>query len=202
VRDTLRAGDSGEDVLAMQRALSDLGYWLGEPDGTWGSLTTQAVYAVQKAAGLGRDGVAGPQTRKAIADGIRPSSRSGGNGVEIDLERQLLLIVRDGSVRTILNTSTGSNKPYTEVFEGRTYTGPSVTPRGTFSVFRQVDREDKGPLGSLWRPKYFNGGIAVHGGPPVIATPASHGCVRVPNSAVDWLWSAGLAPIGIRVVVY
>lgn len=202
VRDTLRAGDSGEDVLAMQRALSDLGYWLGEPDGTWGSLTTQAVYAVQKAAGLGRDGVAGPQTRKAIADGIRPSSRSGGNGVEIDLERQLLLIVRDGSVRTILNTSTGSNKPYTEVFEGRTYTGPSVTPRGTFSVFRQVDREDKGPLGSLWRPKYFNGGIAVHGAAAIPPYPASHGCARLSNAAMNMIWSQDLMPIGSRVVVF
>ena len=28
--------------------------------------------------------------------------------------------------------------------------------------------------------KYFNGGIAVHGSGSVPATPASHGCVRIP----------------------
>jgi peptidoglycan hydrolase-like protein with peptidoglycan-binding domain len=201
-RTTLHPGDSGEDVLAMQQRLADLGYWLGSPDGTWGSLTTQAVYAAQKASGLQRDGVAGPATRKAIADGIRPQARDGGTGVEIDLARQLLLVVRDGAVTHILNTSTGSNKPYSEVFEGHTYTGPATTPRGSFAVFRQVDKEDKGPLGSLWRPKYFNGGIAVHGAAAIPPYPASHGCARLSNAAMNMIWAQGLMPIGSRVVVY
>lgn len=201
-RATLRPGDRGDDVRAMQQRLADLGYWLGSPDGTWGHLTTQAVYALQKAAGLQRDGVAGPATRTALANGIRPQARDGRNGVEIDLARQLLLVVRDGQVTLILNTSTGSNKPYTEVYEGRTYTGPSVTPKGSFSVFREVDREDKGPLGSLWRPKYFNGGIAVHGSASIPPYPASHGCARLSNAAMNMIWAQGLMPIGSRVTVY
>lgn len=202
VRDKLSPGDSGDDVLAMQKRLADLGYWLGEPDGGYGGLTQQAVYAVQKAAGLDRDGVAGAATLKAIADGVRPISRVGGNGIEIDLEKQLLLVVRDGAVRIVLNTSTGSNTPYAEVYKGTTYRGDAQTPPGTFAVFHQVDKLDEGPLGGLWRPKYFNGGIAVHGAPYIPPYPASHGCARVSNAAMNMIWAQDLMPMGGQVTVY
>ena len=198
----MRPGDSGEDVLAMQRRMAELGFWLGQPDGTFGDLTTQAVYAVQKAAGLERDGIAGPATRKMVADGVGAQARVGGDGIEIDLARQLLLVVRGGAVTTILNTSTGSNVPYAEVFEGKTYRGDAQTPPGTFNVFRQVSGEDKGPLGTLWSSKYFNGGIAVHGAPFVPPYPASHGCARVSMGAIAMIWADNLMPIGTQVSVY
>lgn len=186
----------------MQQRLTKLGYWLGAPDGTWGALTTQAVYAIQKAAGLARDGVAGPRTRQAIADGVVPTPRSSGNAVEIDLERQLLLVVRGGKAISIHNTSTGSNVPYTETYKGRQYSGSARTPRGTYRVYRQVDANDVGPLGALWRPKYFNGGIAVHGAAVVPPYNASHGCARLANAAMDRIWANGWMPIGSTVLVY
>lgn len=198
----MQPGDSGEDVLALQQRLAELGYWLGTPDGTWGSLTTQAVYAVQKANGLSRDGVAGPITRATIAEGARPESRAGGNGIEIDLKRQLLLVVRDGAVKHIFNTSTGSNVPYVEIFEGREYRGSARTPTGSYSVFREVNKLDKGPLGALYRPKYFNGGIAVHGSPSIPPTNVSHGCARLSNAAMDLIWANGYMPIHGKVTVY
>src|SRR5690606_3524543 len=55
---TLELGESGDSVLALQERLVELGYWLGEPDGTYGQLARQAVMAFQKVEGLGRDGVA------------------------------------------------------------------------------------------------------------------------------------------------
>ena len=64
-----------------------------------------------------------------------------------------------------------------------------------------VDGWDPGPLGRLYRPRYFNGGIAVHGYPSVPSTPASHGCVRVTLGAMDHLWSSKLLPIGRTVIV-
>lgn len=201
-RTSLQPGDSGEDVLGMQRRLRDLGYWLGEPDGTYGDLTVQAVYAVQKVSGLARDGVAGPATLAAIASSSRPSAVSGGTGIEIDLARQVLVVVREGAVQMILNTSTGSNKAYSEVYKGRTYTGDAHTPTGVFAVERQVDKLDEGPLGGLWRPKYFNGGIAVHGAVAVPPYPASHGCARVSNAAMNMIWANHLMPIGMPVTVY
>ena len=196
--DTLKVGDSGPYVKSVQQRLSSLGYWNGTPDGAYGMLTAQAVMALQKAAGLGRDGVYGPSTRAALQNGARPQSRIGGTGIEVDKARQLLLVVRAGKVVTILNTSTGSGETYTS----RGSQHVASTPSGTFGTFRSVDRLDKGPLGDLWRPRYFNGGIAVHGAASIPGYPASHGCARVSNPAMNMIWSAGLMPIGGRVVVY
>ncbi|MFC8502900.1 peptidoglycan-binding protein [Pedococcus sp. NPDC057267] len=196
--DTLQAGDSGPYVKQVQQRLTELGYWNGGADGTYGFLTSQAVMALQKAAGLGRDGVFGPATRRALQAGIRPQSRTGGTGVEIDKARQLLLVVRGGRVTTILNTSTGSGQHYT--YNGADYV--ALTPAGSFSVFRTVDHLDKGPLGDLWRPRYFNGGIAVHGAGVIPGYPASHGCARVSNAAMDMIWANDLMPVGSSVTVY
>lgn len=196
--DTLQVGDSGAYVLSVQQRLTALGYWNGAADGAYGGLTVQAVMALQKAAGLGRDGVFGPATARALEAGVRPQSRIGGDGIEVDKARQLLLVVRGGRVQLILNTSTGSGQHYD--YEG--VDRVANTPSGTFSTFRTVDHLDKGPLGDLWRPRYFNGGIAVHGAASVPGYPASHGCARVSNPAMNMIWANGLMPVGGRVTVY
>ncbi len=127
-------------MLELQRQLASLGYWLGTPDGTYGGLTQQAVTALQKAAGLSRDGVFGPQTAGALARGTRPAAHSGsGHVVEIDRARQLLMLVSNGHVDTVLNTSTGSGATYT--VDGQT--SLAVTPAGTYHVFRQVNGSDR-----------------------------------------------------------
>jgi lipoprotein-anchoring transpeptidase ErfK/SrfK len=186
----LRPGDSGAAVLALQRRLTDLGYSLGATDGQYGTSTQHAVIAFQKAARLTlRDGVAGPVTLAALDrdSRLRPRSTSG-RVVEVDLALQLLLVAVDGRVQWVMDTSTGSV--------------PGTTPAGRFTVLRQVDGYDPGPLGVLYRPKYFVGGVAVHGYPTVPPYPASHGCVRVTNAAMDWLWSNQALPIGGPVWVY
>lgn len=195
----LRQGDSGADVRAVQRRLAELGYWVGRVDGRYGPLTTQAVYALQKAAGLKRDGAVGPATRAALERGVRPAASSRrGRVAEVDLRRQLLLLVRDGKVEKVFNTSTGSG----QVYFSQGVRKIAVTPKGRYRVYRQVDAWDPGPLGALYRPRYFNGGIAVHGSGSIPAHPASHGCARVTNAAMDLLWSSGLAPVGTPVLVY
>lgn len=185
---TLRPGEAGDEVLVLQTRLRDLGYWLGEPDSSYGGLTSQAVMAFQKANGLGRDGVAGPATLAALEGAGRPIPASTADGIEIDLERQVLLVVRGGQVEWAINTSTGRSG--------------WRTPTGTFTIERQIDGVRRAPLGDLYRPKYFNVGIAVHGSPSVPANPASHGCARVTNAAIDMLWASGLAEVGTEVRVY
>lgn len=194
----LELGERGPAVAALQRRLGALGYWLGRPDGAYGQLTRQAVLAFQKVEGLGRDGVAGPATRGRLAVAERPVPR-GDDGVEIDLERQVLLVVADGKVRWALNTSTGSGEAYVGSSGG---TARADTPPGRFRVQREIDGSRRAPLGTLYRPKYFNGGIAVHGAGTVPATPASHGCARVTNAAMDLLWASGAMAIGAPVTVY
>jgi peptidoglycan hydrolase-like protein with peptidoglycan-binding domain len=194
----LRPGSKGKAVLAAQKRLAALGYWLGRPDGVYGPATTHAVTALQKVAGLSRDGVLGPKTARALAAGVRPRvATKSGDVVEVDLARQVLLVVHRGKARFVLNASTGSGRYYTV----NGVTKHAVTPKGRYRVFRGVNGWDKGPLGSLYRPRYFNGGIAVHGYPSVPSHPASHGCVRVTLGAMDLLWSSKLLPIGRRVIV-
>ena len=194
----LRIGSRGRAVLAAQKRLAALGYWLGRPDGVYGPATAHAVTALQKVAGLSRDGVLGPRTAKALAAGTKPKARSKrGDGIEVDLARQVLLVVRHGHVRLIFDASTGSGEYYTS--GGRRK--HAVTPKGTFKVFRAVEGWDPGPLGRLYRPRYFNGGIAVHGYPSVPPRPASHGCVRVTIGAMDYLVSSRFVPIGRTVIV-
>ena len=67
---TLQEGDSGDEVKALQEALTTLGYDVGEPDGACGPATTEAVKQFQADAGIPADGVAGPQTIKAINDAL------------------------------------------------------------------------------------------------------------------------------------
>lgn len=195
----LRPGDSGPQVLALQQRLSDLGYWLGTPDGRWGGLTTQAVLALQGAADLRRDAVAGPATLAALEAGVRPvATTTSGRATEVDRERGLVLFVLDGQVQLVLHTSTGTFERYTH--DGRSYLAD--TPEGTFRVTRAVDGWREGDLGRLYRPRYFHpDGIAVHGYGSVPAHPASHGCARVSLQAMDLVWERDLMPIGSTVVV-
>ncbi len=197
-RTMLRPGDKGDDVRAVQKRLAALGYWLGPADGVYGDLTLQAVYALQKAAGTGRDGIVGPRTKQAIDKGVRPTAHISGDGVEIDISRQLLIIVRGGTVKYAFNTSTGSGQEYISSYGTRAI---ATTPTGHYSVFRTVDGMAHGKLGDLWRPRFFNGGIAVHGSGSIPPYPASHGCARVSNSAINLIWAQNLMPIGSRVVV-
>ena len=63
---TLREGDSGAAVKAMQQKLISLGYLSGRADGVFGSKTAEAVRAFQKASRLSSDGVAGSKTLTAL----------------------------------------------------------------------------------------------------------------------------------------
>jgi peptidoglycan hydrolase-like protein with peptidoglycan-binding domain len=196
----LQLGEEGLAIGALQARLDELGYWHGSSDGRYGQLTRQAVMAFQKAEGLGRDGVAGPATQAALATASRQApAEPTGDHVEIDLARQILIVVTGGQTRWVLNTSTGSGEAYAAPSGG---TAVAITPVGRFQVQREIDGLRVAPLGTLYRPKYFSGGIAIHGSGEIPARPASHGCVRLTNSAMDLLWSSGVAPIGTTVIVH
>ena len=195
----LRLGDEGEEVLALQQQLIDLGYFLPAADGDFGPATQQAVWALQKAARLTRDGLVGPRTQAALDAGTRPKARSSqGRLLEIDLERPLLLAVEDGVVIRVVNASSGNGETY--LAQGRQLR--AYTPTGEYSVVRQIDAMHQSGLGlgPMYRPKFFHKGWAVHGSPSIPPWPASHGCVRVSNAAMNWIWDWG-APMGSRILV-
>jgi hypothetical protein len=63
---TLKPGDTGPQVLLLQRALATLGYAPGTVDGNYGPSTQAAVSAFQRASGLKVDGLFGTATRDAL----------------------------------------------------------------------------------------------------------------------------------------
>jgi peptidoglycan hydrolase-like protein with peptidoglycan-binding domain len=194
----LRSGSEGRAVEALQRRLAELGYQVHEADGQFGPETHHAVVAFQKVNRIGRDGVVGPVTRKALERPRvpRPRSRKAGFHVEADLTLQVVYLVRDGKIREILDASSGSGQNYTVRGDVRV----AVTPTGDFRIQRKIDAWRKSDLGLLYRPAYFIGGYALHGAPSVPAFPASHGCIRITTTAMDRLFDR--LPVGTPMLVY
>ncbi len=199
--------DGGETARAQWRLL-ELGFWLQEANGDYGLTTRQAVMAFQKYYGLTADGVLGQETADAMgAITERPHGRTdAGTVVEIDKNLQLLFLVNEGVTSWIFNISTGSEIPYDEPDKnspGERQIGDSFTRTGLFDVYRErAEGWWEGDLGEIYRPKYFSGGIAVHGSNNIPNYPASHGCVRVSVPAMDWIWEVNAMPMGIPVWVH
>jgi lipoprotein-anchoring transpeptidase ErfK/SrfK len=186
--------------MSVQQRLLDLGFWIPGVTGVYDSLTQQAVFAFQKWVNLPRSGDFDIFTRTKLNTASRPVPHStSGYVIEVDKTRQVLIVASGGRAQWVFNASSGSDHPY--VSEGVQYT--AHTPEGMFNIQRQVDGFDKSPLGQLYRPKYFTStGIAVHGYTDVPPYPASHGCVRVSNAAIDFMWNNNILPIGAAVWVY
>jgi hypothetical protein len=66
---TLGKGDSGWDVVVLQRVLGMRGYHPGPVDGAFGRLTKRAVKSFQRRRRLAVDARVGPQTTAALAGG-------------------------------------------------------------------------------------------------------------------------------------
>ena len=202
-------GDSdGEGTRLVQQRLLDLGFWLQKVNGDYGVTTSQAVMAFQKYAGLPATAEVDDATAAALTNATEKAHGTATEGdlVEVDKDRQLLFVFMGGVTVWTINISTGSEIPFKERDKtewGKWIEGDAVTPDGVFVINRQVDKGWRtGDLGDIYRPKYFNYGIALHGSYKVPNYPASHGCVRMSTPAMDFMWSADLAPMGTVVWVH
>lgn len=190
---------TGPEILALEERLSTLGYLVGKVDGKLDRATGHGIMAFQKVEGLPRTGSAdaGTLARLDSATTPAPAFNTPPDHLEVDIPRQVVLVVRGGKVTAILPTSTGNNKKFTS--EG--WTRKAITPNGTFQISYKRNGWRTSPLGRLYRPVYFNGGIALHGSPSVPAREASHGCVRLPMAFADW-FADNASPVGMVVYVY
>jgi L,D-transpeptidase-like protein len=137
------------------------------------------VWAFQKVNHLKRTTRVGPGVWNALNAPRQPRvlvRKAPADRVEIDLRHQLLTVYRHRRVVLISHISSGSGRLFCS--EGRCRY--AVTSTGDFRTGRRARGWETGPLGSLFNPIYFNGGIAMHGALDVPPHPASHGCVRVP----------------------
>jgi len=197
----------GPDTKLAQMRLTQLGFWVGELDGEYGFSTTQAVMAFQKYLGLDPSGKLDQDTTNWLA--VFPERAHGtaddGRLVEVDKTKQLLFLIVDGKTTWTFNTSTGSGIAYvaTNRNNGETESGDAVTPNGLWKVNRERPNGWwEGDLGDIYRPKYFRGGVAIHGMTRVPNYPASHGCVRLSTAAMDFIWDNDLVPLYTPVWVH
>ncbi len=194
VRIALRApaltyGSTSPLVAGLVRRLADLGYAAPSERTVFDDDVLEAVYAFEKAQRLPRTGVADTAfwNRLAHPAEITPRYTSPANHIEVDKQRQILLVVRDGKVALVVPVSTAGIAGY-------------YTPVGRFAIGRKINGYDTSPLGVLYKPMYFYGGYAIHGNPSVPPYPASHGCIRVPNFVIERLFVS--EPYGEVVIVY
>jgi peptidoglycan hydrolase-like protein with peptidoglycan-binding domain len=198
----------GEPTRLLQERLYQLGFWHAGADGEYGHTTKQAVMAFQKYLGLNATGEVDQTTADYLTFFTEKAHGTADTGdlIEVDKTKQLLFVVRGGKTIWVINTSTGSEVAYEEENKkepGTIETGDSITPTGLWKVTRQ--REEgwwEGDLGEIYRPKYFRGGVAVHGSNSIPNYPASHGCVRVSTAAMDFIWAFDLMPLKTTVWVH
>jgi peptidoglycan hydrolase-like protein with peptidoglycan-binding domain len=186
------------EMKTAEGRLAEMGYGTGPVDGVVDSLTRNAIIVFQKWEGRNVTGRLSREDFDLIMNSTAPAPRDAGyRHVEVDLDRQVLLLTDDnGAVVRILPVSTGSNKQYRE----KTMSGLAYTPRGRFRIESKIAGWRKSPLGLLYYPNYFSGGLAIHGNPSVPQTPQSHGCIRIPMSAAVEM--SRLLPLGTIVIIY
>lgn len=179
-----------------ERRLSELGYWTGPVDGRFDAATRSALIAFQKWEGRELTGRLTIEELEAMHSAATPVPRDGNYAhVEVDIDRQVLLIVDDKERVRVLPVSTGTDQPF--VYDGRT--SIAYTPRGRFVVYEKgVGWEDN--LLGMYYANYISGGIAIHGSYKVPAQPASHGCIRIPLFAARE--ASRLLKLGTIVLVY
>lgn len=185
-------------IQEAEQILSDLGYWITKIDGKSDDSTRQGIIAFQKVEGLKRTGVLDDSVLRALRLADRPEAKHGGGAhVEIDITRQVIFLVDDaGEVTKVLSTSTGNGQRYFS--EGKWQ--KAYTPRGTYKIQRQIKGVRKAPLGTIYYPSYFNGGIAIHGSNSIPVVAASHGCARIPRFADKQF--VEMVKVGMPVYVY
>ena len=184
-------------VKEAEQRLALLGYWTGPVDGRWDERSQQALIAFQKFEGRELNGRLTNEELNAIKAAAPPQARDAGyEHVEIDLDRQVMLLVRSNGTVRVLPVSSGSGKEFVD--DGQV--SVAYTPRGRFIVYDKISGWEQGPIGRMYFPNYISGGVAIHGSRSVPTQPESHGCIRVP------LWSAQelsiLMPLGTIVLVY
>ena len=190
------------ETRQAEQWLKDLGFWTGPVDGVWDEATRHALVAFQKVQRARATGRLTRAEHNALSMAppagklVRPKEK-GPAHIEVDLARQILYLVDDeGKVGNILPVSSGNGK----TFKAKGWSAQAVTPCGRFEVYSRVSGWRSSELGEMHNPLYIVGGIAIHGSESVPATPASHGCVRIPLFASAKL--PKMVPKNMPVLVY
>ena len=181
----LRSGSQGVFVKLLEGRLKELRHHLRGKNSSYAQDTADAVMAFNKLRGRARVSYVTSSTWRALARAHRPQPRFDKPGfhIEVNQSKQVLFVVKRGKVRAILHVSTGA--PSTPTYDG------------TYQFWGKI--AGYSPK-RLYYPSYFHGARAIHGWPEVPPYNASHGCVRVPMWAAQWIY--GKTEVGDTIRIY
>ena len=186
-----------QQIKEAEQHLSDLGFWTGPIDGVFDAGSQSALIAFEKWHGREVTGQLTAGDLEAIRTSTSAHARElGYKHVEVDLDRQVLLLISEDDSVKVLPVSTGNNKTFVD--EGQE--SIAYTPRGRFLVYYKETGWKTGSLGRTYYANFISGGVAIHGSRSVPNEPASHGCIRVPMFAAREV--SRLLKLGTIVLVY
>jgi len=184
-------------IKDAEQKLARLGYWTGPIDGVFDVASQSALMTFQKWEGREITGELSTEELEAIGSSTAPKARELGYAhVEVDIDRQVLLLINDAGNVRVLPVSTGSGKTFVDEDQNSV----SYTPRGRFVVYEKHVGWEYGPLGALYFANYISGGVAIHGSKNVPNKPESHGCIRIPVFAAKEV--SKVMTLGLIVLVY
>jgi hypothetical protein len=178
---TMRIGDRGADVTGLMKRLRQLGFLTPRDGNRFTFASGEVALAFHKAYGMERTYVWGQrdwQRLSRLKHGPKPRIRTSRDHVEVDKQRQIMMVVSGGKPISIIHVSTGAT---------------GNTPVGRFRIYQRGGSY-------LLNFQAFIGNYGLHGYPSVPAYPASHGCVRQPNWASRFTWDH--TRIGTPVYIY
>ncbi|HTU72213.1 MAG TPA: L,D-transpeptidase family protein [Trebonia sp.] len=187
---TLKYGDKGADVTALQHRLIALHYWPGTVNGVFDFDTEEAVYAFQGINALAIDGTVGPKTGKALVSprAYKAHDPGAATRVEVDIKPsvEVLVFYKNNKISLISHVSSGGGYYFCNPDGSCAY---AVTPTGSYRANIFMPGWVQVPLGAMYNPVFFIGtAYAIHGDTAVPAHPASHGCVRIPDDIAVWFY--------------
>jgi hypothetical protein len=187
--------------LQMEMDLDALGLPTGKVDGYVNASTRRALCAYRDLHGLGATRV---QPGAALMSRISTTGelpllprKLFGVKALVSLTCQTAYITNNaGYILRVLPVSTGKDNGYHETRRGFKRVYWKYNGWQASSLFPEPDGRP-----GLYRPIYFDRGIAFHGvRKPVKTKPQSHGCVRTWPKDQDWLWKR--LKVRDRVFVY
>ena len=201
---TVSKGDSGAEVLRVQKRLYQLGY-LYDPDGVYGELSDIAIKYFQRKNGLPETGVADQATQTLLFSVIAEEAE------EYVFPYKLIVDVSDQRVYVMEWTGSAYEGPI-HTFKCATGTKENPTPLGTYQASGKTGEEwyyfkDFG----CWAKWAYHivGGVLFHsntvmepkGNPSDsgLGYRASHGCIRLKVKEAKWIYDN--CPEGTTVVV-